>query len=363
MFARVAAVSFFAASLAIGCAAQSGHEEDEAVSNDEAAASSSLPAPGDTAGRLYYGTQEFAYLTEEEHLSSWVFSAKGKNEFKTSVAAYGDDGVTIDTTKAVGFKLYGLSRTWGGRLVWSLVANVDGNGTAVKTYTGSVDRTYLLTAAAGQFPTGVQIGLSCKGGTENCALRQQPTQACSSGKLKCDTGLFCSYAAPSCGTGPATGTCTKPPQFCTRIYAPVCGCDGKTYGNQCEADAASVSIKKTGACATCDASKYTNFDPSMTHMAETTWMNETQSWFYDFKVDGTFTSMFAPPCLRTEPRCAVRQELRTGKFFIVGSTVSLQYADGQTGKFTAQWNCEETKRFVGIDHGDARTLTASTVRF
>lgn len=67
--------------------------------------------------------------------------------------------------------------------------------------------------------------------------------------LSCDDGEFCSFAPDAfCGAADATGTCEVRPEVCIDIFDPVCGCDGITYGNACEANAAGVSVASEGAC-------------------------------------------------------------------------------------------------------------------
>ena len=67
------------------------------------------------------------------------------------------------------------------------------------------------------------------------------------GNVLCGKGEFCQHPAGQCA-GFLPGACAAKPRFCTRIYKPVCGCDGKTYSNDCVRMSAGVSKLHDGKC-------------------------------------------------------------------------------------------------------------------
>jgi hypothetical protein len=68
--------------------------------------------------------------------------------------------------------------------------------------------------------------------------------------LVCPSDQYCGQFPPNdvCGGGDSFGKCTPKPGGCTADCPGVCGCDNKTYCNECGANAAGVALRHLGAC-------------------------------------------------------------------------------------------------------------------
>ncbi len=66
--------------------------------------------------------------------------------------------------------------------------------------------------------------------------------------IPCGAGEYCRFDGGHCGATDQSGTCQPIPEVCTEEFAPVCGCDDRTYDNECFAAREGVSVLSQGEC-------------------------------------------------------------------------------------------------------------------
>jgi hypothetical protein len=347
------------AALVAGCAGDDSSDDEFAIADDAGKADAyGLPAPGDTAGRIYFDNAVDYF--NGDTVSYHVFTAKGGHSFTVTASAIDDDGGDVVPDQAIGFKLYRLAQHASGTLYWKLITSVGGvNGQAVHSYRPTVSRWYMVeTATAGK----VLLDLTCGGGDHTkCALSGQPNDACKTSKT-CDGGLYCQYPVGSCGS--TAGTCQVSPASCPKLGLacfPVCGCDGKTYCEGCDVTSARVSVSHKGAC-DCDQTQYTDGGVSVYGSWGFIDPKTNDHYSYTFFGKGMVTSEHDPGCLYATPfHCSIAIAPKNGRFTYTpdGTQITITYDDGNTATFALQTNCAGDNRLVGSDYGTSFTLHVS----
>lgn len=89
-----------------------------------------------------------------------------------------------------------------------------------------------LTIGLASTPSSARVGQSCGG---------------FAGPV-CGANEFCQLPTGVCFTPEAVGHCARVPGICSMLFMPVCGCNGMTYGNACEAARARENVRHKGRC-------------------------------------------------------------------------------------------------------------------
>jgi hypothetical protein len=198
----------FAGGLAAGCG---GEKTAPPLPTEELGLGAQSADKADYIGNRYYdtfggtlrpgGEPQVAEIQDYGYIVAYTLRAKAGQEFK--VSARGVDDPNFDTVIA----LFGPKSSRGRYNFIRLNDDTGGNLSSVITYTPRRDGIYLLLVTA-YGPGRAEVGMSCRGTAEQCDV----------------------------------------PCAVVRLYFPVCGEDGRTYGNPQEAACYDVPIRHEGEC-------------------------------------------------------------------------------------------------------------------
>jgi len=151
-----------------------------------------------------------------------------QNADASAGGAAGRVDAPVSSAKAGGSSALGGNKGWAGQVMGTLDTN-----------------------AGGGSDSGGDSGASSGGTT---GMSSSTKKICATNKA-CGAGEFCDYPAGSCGATNAIGVCVNNAGIggCMTSWQPVCGCDGQTYGNDCERLMYGVSKRSEGECVMTDS--------------------------------------------------------------------------------------------------------------
>ena len=116
------------------------------------------------------------------------------------------------------------------------------------TSLSSVDRKgypKCCTKDKGNCPNNSKPGCECLPGNCSGNTEDDRNKKCTFKDGTCQGPTFCEVVYGSCS---GVGRCEEMPKGCNYNLAPVCGCNGVTYDNECLANAVGINVDYEGGC-------------------------------------------------------------------------------------------------------------------
>ena len=105
----------------------------------------------------------------------------------------------------------------------------------------------MWTTARGLLPVILLVGANLTGCRSPEVAPREAERVCGS-DADCSEEEFCESPPGDCGRTAGNARCQRRTEICTLQWDPVCGCDGRTYSNECERRRNRASKALDGGC-------------------------------------------------------------------------------------------------------------------